>query len=121
MEVTFDKSILSDAQTFDQWTIKPASVLNAVDPKAETITFTMPGENVIIEAMTKDASIEEEPNILGTTLIIGTAAAGTAVLAYQTYQLGTEFYQPVQLFQQTEVSWLNWCGTMQESLNPPPC
>lgn len=92
VEVTFDKSILSDAQTFDQWTIKPASVLNAVDPEAETITFTMPGENVIIEAMTKDASIEEEPNILGTTLIIGTAAAGTAVLAYQTYQLGTEFY-----------------------------
>lgn len=92
VEVTFDKSIFSDAQTFDQWTIKPASVLNAVDPKAETITFTMPGENVIIEAMTKDASIEEEPNILGTTLIIGTAAAGTAVLAYQTYQLGTEFY-----------------------------
>lgn len=92
VEVTFDKSILSDAQTFDQWTIKPASVLNAVDPKAETITFTMPGENVIIEAMTKDASIEEEPNILGTTLIIGTTAAGTAVLAYQTYQLGTEFY-----------------------------
>lgn len=92
VEVTFDKSILSDAQTFDQWTIKPASVLNAVDPKAETITFTMPGENVIIEAMTKDASIEEEPNILGTTLIIGTAAAGTAVLAYQTYQLSTEFY-----------------------------
>lgn len=92
VEVTFDKSILSDAQTFDQWTIKPASVLNAVDPKAETITFTMPGEKVIIEAMTKDASIEEEPNILGTTLIIGTAAAGTAVLAYQTYQLGTEFY-----------------------------
>ena len=92
VEVTFDKSILSDAQTFDQWTIKPASVLNAVEPKAETITFTMPGENVIIEAMTKDASIEEEPNILGTTLIIGTAAAGTAVLAYQTYQLGTEFY-----------------------------
>lgn len=92
VEVTFDKSILSDAQTFDQWTVKPASVLNAVEPKAETITFTMPGENVIIEAMTKDASIEEEPNILGTTLIIGTAAAGTAVLAYQTYQLGTEFY-----------------------------
>lgn len=92
VEVTFDKSILSDAQIFDQWTIKPASVLSAVEPKAETITFTMPGENVIIEAMTKDASIEEEPNILGTTLIIGTAAAGTAVLAYQTYQLGTEFY-----------------------------
>ena len=93
VEVTFDKSILSDAQTFDQWTIKPASVLNAVDPKAETITFTMPGENVIIEAMTKDASIEEdEPNILGTAAVVGTAAAGTAILAWQGYQLGTELY-----------------------------
>ena len=117
VEVTFDKSILSDAQTFDQWTIKPASVLNAVEPKAETITFTMPGENVIIEAMTKDASIEEEPNILGTTLIIGTAAAGTAVLAYQTYQLGTEFYLicalptgtaiPTNLGELAELVWNN--------------
>lgn len=35
VEVTFDKSILSDAQIFDQWTIKPASVLSAVEPKAE--------------------------------------------------------------------------------------
>ena len=92
VEVTFDKGILSDAQTFDQWIITPKSVLNAVDPKAETITFTMPGEKVTIEAMTKDASIEDEPNILGTAAVIGTAAVGTAVLAWQGYQLGTELY-----------------------------
>lgn len=92
VEVTFDKGILSDAQTFDQWIIKPNSVLNAVDPKSETIIFTMPDEKVTIEAMTKDASIEEEPNILGTTAVVGTAAVGTAILAWQGYQLGTELY-----------------------------
>lgn len=93
VEVTFDKGILSDAQTFDQWIIKPNSVLNAVDPKSETIIFTMPDEKVTIEAMTKDASIEEdEPNILGTAAVVGTAAAGTAILAWQGYQLGTELY-----------------------------
>lgn len=92
VEVTFDKGILSDAQTFDQWIIKPNSVLNAVDPKSETIVFTMPDEKVTIEAMTKDASIEDEPNILGTAAVVGTAAAGTAILAWQGYQLGTELY-----------------------------
>lgn len=92
VEVTFDKGILSDAQTFDQWIIKPNSVLNAVDPKSETIIFTMPDEKVTIEAMTKDASIEDEPNILGTTAVVGTAAVGTAILAWQGYQLGTELY-----------------------------
>lgn len=92
VEVTFDKGILSDAQTFDQWIIKPNSVLNAVDPKSETIIFTMPDEKVTIEAMTKDASIEDEPNILGTAAVVGTAAAGTAILAWQGYQLGTELY-----------------------------
>lgn len=92
VEVTFDKGILSDAQTFDQWIIKPNSVMNAVDPKSETIIFTMPDEKVTIEAMTKDASIEDEPNILGTTAVVGTAAVGTAILAWQGYQLGTELY-----------------------------
>lgn len=50
----------------------------------------MPDGGVTIEAMTKDASIEEdEPNILGTAAVVGTAAAGTAILAWQGYQLGT--------------------------------
>ena len=92
VEVTFDKSILSDAQVFDQWSIKPDSVLNAVDSKAETITFKMPAEKVAIEAMTRDASIQEEPNVLGAAAVIGIGVAGTAVLGYQGYMIGTELY-----------------------------
>ena len=93
VEVTFDKSTLSDAQVFDQWTITPDSVLNAVDPKAETISFKMPAEKVTVEAMTKDATIEDDgPNILGTAALIGVGVAGTAVLGYQGYMIGTELY-----------------------------
>lgn len=93
VEVTFDKSTLSDAQVFDQWTITPDSVLNAVDPKAETISFKMPAEKVTVEAMTKDATIEDDgPDILGTTALIGVGVAGTAVLGYQGYMIGTELY-----------------------------
>ena len=58
--VTVDKSKISDAQVFDQWVIKPDSVLNEVDPKSEKISFTMPAEDVTIEAMTRDASIEDD-------------------------------------------------------------
>ena len=91
--VTVDKSKISDAQVFDQWVIKPDSVLNEVDPKSEKISFTMPAEDVTIEAMTRDASIEDDgPGILGTAAVVGTAAAGTAILAWQGYQLGTELY-----------------------------
>ena len=93
VEVIFDKSTLSDAQVFDQWTITPDSVLNAVDPKAETIRFTMPAEKVTIEAMTKDATIEDDgPDILGTAAMIGVGVAGTAVLGYQGYMIGTKLY-----------------------------
>ena len=59
----------------------------------KTFTFVMPKEGVTIEAMPKDATIEEEeePNVLGTAAIIGTAAVGGAVLGYQAYSLGAEF------------------------------
>ena len=64
-----------------------------VDVKNNPLKFQMPAGGVTIEAMTKDASIEEdEPNILGTAAVVGTAAAGTAILAWQGYQLGTELY-----------------------------
>ena len=91
--VTVDKSKISDAQVFDQWVIKPDSVLNAVDPKSEKISFTMPAEDVTIEAMTRDASIEDDgPGILGTGALIATGVVGGAVLAYQGHMLGTELY-----------------------------
>lgn len=91
-DVTVTYTSQSDAVAFDQWTITTDETLD-VDVKNNPLKFQMPAGGVTIEAMTKDASIEEdEPNILGTTAVVGTAAAGTAILAWQGYQLGTELY-----------------------------
>ena len=91
--ITVDKSKISDAQVFDQWVIKPDSVLNEVDPKSEKISFTMPAEDVTIEAMTRDASIEDDgPGILGTGALVATGVVGSAALLYQGHMLGTELY-----------------------------
>ena len=99
--VTFDENnqLWKDSGlSFDHWDIQSKADLldengeEIVNP-GKTFTFVMPKEGVTIEAMPKDATIEEEeePNVLGTAAIIGTAAVGTAVLGYQAYSLGTEF------------------------------
>lgn len=91
-DVTVTYTSQSDAVAFDQWTITTDETLD-VDVKNNPLKFQMPAGGVTIEAMTKDASIEEdEPDILGTTAVVGTAAVGTAILAWQGYQLGTELY-----------------------------
>ena len=91
-DVTVTYTSQSDAVAFDQWTITTDETLD-VDVKNNPLKFQMPAGGVTIEAMTKDASIEEdEPNILGTAAVVGTAAAGTAILAWQGYPLGTELY-----------------------------
>lgn len=91
-DVTVTYTSQSDAVAFDQWTITTDKTLD-VDVKNNPLKFQMPDGGVTIEAMTKDASIEEdEPNILGTAAVVGTATVGTAILAWQGYQLGTELY-----------------------------
>ena len=90
-DVTVTYTSQSDAVAFDQWTITTDETLD-VDVKNNPLKFQMPDGGVTIEAMTKDASIEDEPNILGTAAVVGTAAVGTAILAWQGYQLGTELY-----------------------------
>lgn len=91
-DVTVTYTSQSDAVAFDQWTITTDETLD-VDVKNNPLKFQMPAGGVTIEAMTKDASIEEdEPNILGSAAVVGTAAVGTAILAWQGYQLGTELY-----------------------------
>lgn len=91
-DVTVTYTSQSDAVAFDQWTITTDETLD-VDVKNNPLKFQMPDGGMTIEAMTKDASIEEsEPNILGTAAVVGTAAVGTAILAWQGYQLGTELY-----------------------------
>ena len=99
--VTFDENnqLWKDSGlSFDHWDIQSKAKLldengeEIVNP-GKTLTFVMPKEGVTIEAMPKDATIEEEeePNVLGTAAVIGTAAVGTAVLGYQAYSLGAEF------------------------------
>ena len=99
--VTFDENnqLWKDSGlSFDHWDIQSKADLldengeEIVNP-GKTFTFVMPKEGVTIEAMPKDATIEEEeePNVLGTAAIIGTAAVGGAVLGYQAYSLGAEF------------------------------
>ena len=99
--VTFDENnqLWKDSGlSFDHWDIQSKAKLldengeEIVNP-SKTFTFVMPKEGVTIEAMPKDATIEEEeePNVLGTAAIIGTAAVGGAVLGYQAYSLGAEF------------------------------
>lgn len=96
-DVTVTYTSQSDAVAFDQWTITTDETLD-VDVKNNPLKFQMPAGGVTIEAMTKDASIEEsEPNILGTAAVVGTAAVGTAILAWQGYQLGTELYLKIAL------------------------
>ena len=98
--VTFDENnqLWKDSGlSFDHWDIQSKAKLldengeEIVNP-GKTFTFVMPKEGVTIEAMPKDATIEEEePNVLGTAAVIGTAAVGGAVLGYQAYSLGAEF------------------------------
>lgn len=94
VEVSFDRSLLSDAQTFDQWTISDKSLLGDPDVAydEETFTFTMPHADVKIESMTRDASIDEGPNLLEKGAAAGTVIVGGVVLLYQGHMLGTELY-----------------------------
>ena len=98
--VTFDENnqLWKDSGlSFDHWDIQSKAKLldengeEIVNP-GKTFTFVMPKEGVTIEAMPKDATIEDDgPGVLGTVAIIGTAAVGGAVLGYQAYSLGAEF------------------------------
>ena len=92
--VTLDKTLIPEGMVFDIWSTGKFSLPLGQDYKAESITFTMNtmSSDADIAAQYRDASIEDdEPNVLGTAAIIGTAAVGTAVLGYQAYSLGAEF------------------------------
>ena len=79
----------SDAIAFDQWLV--SGLDDSTDVKQNPLRFQMPAgeKGVTIEAMTKDASIEDGGSgILGTVMIIGAAA----VLTWQGCRIGTELY-----------------------------
>lgn len=93
--VTLNKAAVPEGMNFDQWRINDDTLMGNPDVayNQESFHFTMPDHDVKVEVMYKDATIESDgPNILGTAAVVGTAAAGTAILAWQGYQLGTELY-----------------------------
>lgn len=91
-EVTVKYTAPTDAIVFDLWSINSDAKLD-VNVKENPLTFKMPPHAVTIEAMTQDATIESEgPGVLGTAAMIGVAGAGTAVLGYTGYMIGTELY-----------------------------
>lgn len=91
-EVTVKYAAPTDAIVFDLWSINSDAKLD-VNVKENPLTFKMPAHAVTIEAMTQDATIESEgPGVLGTAAMIGVAGAGTAVLGYTGYMIGTELY-----------------------------
>ena len=90
-EVTVKYTAPTDAIVFDLWSITSDAKLD-VNVKENPLTFKMPDKAVTIEAMTRDATIEDGPDLLGTAAIVTTAAVGGAVLAWQGYQIGTELY-----------------------------
>ena len=91
-EVTVKYTAPTDAIVFDLWSIISDAKLD-VNVKENPLTFKMPPQAVTIEVMTQDATIESEgPGVLGTAAMIGVAGAGTAVLGYTGYMIGTELY-----------------------------
>ena len=91
-EVTVKYTAPTDAIVFDLWSITSDAKLD-VNTKENPLTFTMPDKAITIEAMTRDATIEDDgPDILGTAAMIGTVGVSAAVLGYQGYMLGTELY-----------------------------
>lgn len=121
-EVTVKYTAPADAIVFDLWSINSDAKLD-VNVKENPLTFKMPAQAVTIEAMTQDATIESEgPGVLGTAAMIGVAGAGTAVLGYTGYMIGTELYLNTVLpagaaIPRTPPNWQNSSGP--KLANPP--
>lgn len=121
-EVTVKYTAPTDAIVFDLWSINSDAKLD-VNVKENPLTFKMPAQAVTIEAMTQDATIESEgPGVLGTAAMIGVAGAGTAVLGYTGYMIGTELYLNTVLpagaaIPRTPPNWQNSSGP--KLANPP--
>ena len=92
VSVAFDKDAFADSGLkFGHWDITGLDDPNAYQDK-ESFDFVMPAKGVTLNAMTQDASIEDdEPDIVGPIVIGTTVVVGGAVLGYQAYSLGAEF------------------------------
>lgn len=82
--------------TFGYWdiksteTLKGADGITPVDNREKEFTFIMPKNGVEITAMS--ASIDDGDNPLGAAAAVTVGVVGSALLAYQLHELGTEFW-----------------------------
>ena len=87
-----DATLIPDGMIFDRWEITGDTELTGgFDANAEKTQFTMPNGSVTIRAMYRMADVEE-PNVLGTAAVIGTVAVGSAVIAWQGYNIAADLY-----------------------------
>lgn len=99
VKVTLNQSAVPEGMVFDLWAMDEASLLGNLAVAYNQESFTIPAgsvakdSTVTVEAQYRDATIESEPNILGTAAIIGVAGAGTAVIVWQGYRIGMELYE----------------------------
>lgn len=99
VKVTLNQSAVPEGMVFDLWAMDEASLLGNPAVAYNQESFTIPAgsvakdSTVTVEAQYRDATIESEPNILGTAAIIGVAGAGTAVIVWQGYRIGMELYE----------------------------
>ena len=113
-DVTITYTSQSDAIVFDQWVA--SGLGDSVDVSQNPLTFQMPAneKGVTVEAMTKDASIEDGgSSILGTVVVVG----ASAVLAWQGCRIGTMLYLksilpdgaviPTNITELAELMWNN--------------
>ena len=95
VKVTLNQSAVPEGMVFDLWAMDEASLLGNPAVAYNQESFTIPanavekGKTVTVEAQYRDATIESEPSILGTAAIIGVAGAGTAVIVWQGYRIGS--------------------------------
>ena len=94
VSVSFDQDAFADSGLkFGYWNISGLTEEEAAKyTSQESFAFTMPAKGVKLEGMTKDASIDDGDNPLGAAAAVTVGVVGSALLAYQLHELGTEFW-----------------------------
>ena len=102
LTVMLDKSAIPDGMVFDLWSFSSNALTGdlGVNYKAESVTFRMPAEDLLIRAQYRSAEIfdpYEQPESssispLGVAVLATAGATATGIALWQGYQLGIDLY-----------------------------
>ena len=96
LTVVLDQNDIPDGMTFDLWSISSSKLSGDinVDYRAESMTFTMPAEDVTIRAQYRSAEIIEDaaPSPLATAATIAVGGAAAGIVVWQGVNLGVDLY-----------------------------